>query len=235
MKDVNLDSLLKQYINNTLHNTYTAIPCKVTATESLAEQRISVQPIINKITPSGEEQIQPILQSVPVVFPGSSTSQFSFPVSIGDTVLCVFSQRSLDRFKLGGNDLHRPLNFRKFSRNDAIAIPGLFPFQSAANNPSNRSLEHSVEDAVVTHNIGGNECEVRLKASGEVIVNAATKVTVNAAQETVINAEKVVINCDVEVNGKVEATNDVVGNGISLTHHTHGGVDTGPGSTQPPN
>lgn len=237
MQDIGLDSVINQYLNNTLKSIYTAIPCKVTSTEDIAQQRINVQPIINRIKPDNTEQEQPILQAVPVVFPGSSTSQFSFPINVGDTVLCVFSQRSLDRFKLGAKDVHRPADFRKFSRNDAIAIPGLFPFTDAVNNPSTRSLSHSTGDAVLTHNIGsGSECEVRLKASGQVIVNSSGDTTVNAVGgEAVINADKATVNCDLQVNGSINATKDVVGNGISLTHHTHGGVQTGSGSTQPPN
>lgn len=39
----------------------------------------------------------------------------------------------------------------------------------------------------------------------------------------------------VNVTGQINASVDVVGGGISLKTHTHGGVDTGGGSTAPPN
>lgn len=189
MDNIGIEGLLRQYINNSVKGLFTALPCRVTSVAGLAQQRINVQPIINKIKTSDEELEQPIIQNVPLIFPGSSSSQFTFPINVGDTVLCVFSQRSLDRFKLGAKTPHRPVDLRKMSRNDAIAIPGLFPFQDALNNPSNRSLSHSTQDAVVTHNIGsGSECEVRLKPSGDVIINSPTTVQVNC-QDAEVNAE----------------------------------------------
>lgn len=244
MQDVGLNSLLNQYISNTFNKVYTALACKVTDNSQIGQQRISVQPITNKVTPDGESLEQPVLQSVPLIFPGSSSSQFTFPVAVGDVVLCVFSQRTLDSFKLGSKDLHKPKNLRKFSRNDAVAIPGLFPFSEAPNNPSQRSLSHSTDDAVVTHNIGsGSECEVRLQASGGVVVNSSSTVEVNCQNAQVNADENVTVDTpetfftgDVFVEGKVAAEKDVTANnGISLTYHTHGGVKGGSSNTMPPN
>ena len=281
MRQIGLDSIINQYINNNLKRAFTAIPCRVTSVNNMGQQRINVQPIINIVKTSDEELEHAIIQNVPVVFPGSSTSQFSFPVNVGDTVLCVFSQRSLDRFKLGAKNPHRPIDLRKMSRNDAVAIPGLFPFEDAVNNPSKRSLGHSTEDAVVTHNIGtGNECEVRLKPSGDVIINSPTTVQVNcqdaevnAENSTTVNTSTANINASssvtidsptttvtgemlvqgtftftsgmvgsgsaggatASITGSMDVTDDVVGGGVSLKSHTHGGVQTGPGNTGVPN
>ncbi len=281
MRQIGLDSIINQYINNNLKRAFTAIPCRVTSVNNMGQQRINVQPIINIVKTSDEELEHAIIQNVPVVFPGSSTSQFSFPVNVGDTVLCVFSQRSLDRFKLGAKSPHRPIDLRKMSRNDAVAIPGLFPFEDAANNPGKRSLSHSTQDAVITHNIGtGSECEVRLKPSGDIIINSPTTVQVNcqeaevnAENSTTVNTSTANINASssvtidsptttvtgemlvqgtftftsgmvgsgsaggatASITGSMDVTDDVVGGGVSLKSHTHGGVQTGPGNTGAPN
>lgn len=45
---------------------------------------------------------------------------------------------------------------------------------------------------------------------------------------------KVTINADITVNGKVTASGDVMGSGISLSGHTHSGVQAGGSSTGKP-
>lgn len=188
MEGLSLEGLLRQYTANSTAKMFTAIPGRVVGTPNLDQQRIDVQILVNKVTTDDVSRKHPTLLNVPLIFPGSQSSQFSFPVVSGDTVMLVFSQRSIDRFKLGAKTTHTPLDFRKYSRNDAVAIPGLFPFEDAVNNPSKHSLTHSTADTVVTHNIGtGAECEVRLKASGDVIINSPGKVEVNC-QESVVNA-----------------------------------------------
>lgn len=37
------------------------------------------------------------------------------------------------------------------------------------------------------------------------------------------------------VNGNIEVTGDVIASGVSLVHHTHGGITPGPASTGEPN
>lgn len=196
METLGLEGLLTQYISNSINNIFTAMPAQVVRVVSLGEQRVDVRPLVNRVKPDDMDSEHPVILSVPLVFPGSSTSQFSFPVGEGDTVLCVFSQRSIQRFKMGGTEPHRPIDLSKYSRNDAVAIPGLYSFGNAPNNPGNRSLGHSVDDAVISHNIGsGSECEVRLSSDGSIIINAPSNmVNVNCKSSTVTAEEEVVID-----------------------------------------
>ena len=59
-------------------------------------------------------------------------------------------------------------------------------------------------------------CYVELKQSGEVIINAPAGLTVNG---------------NISVSGGINASNDIVGGGISLDNHTHTCPD---GETSPP-
>jgi hypothetical protein len=189
-------------------NTNTAIPCVIlTVHSNLQDQRVDVQPLINKIFPDGSTVAHPPILNVPLIFPSSKTSAFTFPVDKGDTVLCVFSQRGLDTFKAGGGLPTKPTDFRKHDRRDAMAIPGLSPFSNAINNPKQRTHSHSTKDAVIAHNIGtAAECEVRLKPDGKIVANSPVKVEVNAP-DTVINSTTATVNAtDVAVN----ATSTVV-------------------------
>jgi phage baseplate assembly protein gpV len=262
VEGISIEGLLNQYSKNSTNAMFTSIPGRVVGTPNLAEQRVDVQILVNKVTTDNVSREHTVLLNVPLVFQGSQSSQFSFPVVSGDTVLLVFSQRSIDRFKLGGKEPHTPADFRKYSKNDAMALPGLFSFTDAINNPSKRTLSHSTDDAVVSHNIGtSNECEVRLKASGGIVINApGNQVTVNCDTSTVnadtsseVNTQSATINAssattinspDTNVTGNlniqghlnfVGATGsaDVVASDKSLVSHTHTG-DSG-GSTSPPN
>ncbi|MBG23770.1 MAG: hypothetical protein CMF22_10645 [Idiomarinaceae bacterium] len=112
-----------------------------------------------------------------------------------------------------------------------MAIPGLFGFPDAVNNPSKRSLSHSTDDTVMSHNIGTSaECEVRLTKGGDVIINApGNKVEVNC-QESVVNTSTAEINAsssttidspsttvtgDMLVQGTFTYTSGMIGSGTA--------------------
>lgn len=242
MEQQDLPSLLNQYATNKVNGMFTSMPCVVVGNPNLEEQRVDVRPLVNKITTDNKSREHPVIMGVPLIFPGSESSQFSFPVRVGDTVLCVFSQRSIARFKMGSKTPSDPMDFGKYSKNDAMAIPGLFTFPDARNNPNKRSLSHSVDDTVMTHNIGtSSECEVRLKSSGDVIINSPSKVEVNC-EESVINASSSVtvdtpvasFTGDVNIAGTLTVDVDTVTAGISFVGHKHTGVTSGSSNTGGP-
>jgi hypothetical protein len=69
----------------------------------------------------------PVIRDVPVVFPGSGGRRIKFPVSVGDYVLLVFSDDSLEQWLARGGEVD-PLDDRHHHLADAIAIPGIMPF-----------------------------------------------------------------------------------------------------------
>lgn len=238
MEGLSLEGVLRQYINNSVNGLFTSMPGRVEKVVDLGEQRVDVQLLIDRVTPDDGVLKHPVILSVPLVFPGSKSSQVSFPVAVGDTVLCIFSQRSIDRFLLGANNNHRPIDFRKYSRNDCMAIPGLFSFPSAVNQPDKRTLAHSTDDTVVSHNIGtAQECEVRLKPSGDIIINSPTQVqvncdtaevnaqtsttvntqtaTINASSSTTIDSPSTTVTGDMLVQGTFTYTSGMVGSGTA--------------------
>ena len=171
MRELSLPSILEDFFNYKTAEMYTSIPCRViTVRVDLHDQRVDVQPLTNRILPDKTVKEQPPILNVPVIFPASKTAAMTFPVDVGDTVLCVFSQRSTDGFKAGsGASTYTAQDKRRFSIRDAIAIPGLFPFEAAVNNPAKRKWTHSTRDMVLVNNIGKEtECEFRLKANGDI-------------------------------------------------------------------
>lgn len=171
MRELSLDLVLEEFFNYKMSSVYTAIPCRVvTVRSSLEDQRVDVQPLPNRRLPDETFKEHSTILNVPVVFPASKKASLTFPIDVGDVVLCVFSQRATDSFKgSSGAKTYTPQDRRKFDIKDAIAIPGLFPFKDAINNPSKRKWTHSTRDLVIVNNIGqGTECEIRLKDNGNI-------------------------------------------------------------------
>lgn len=241
MQDISLTEVLGQAFEFHASSMYTAIPCVVIGVHSnLSSAKVDVQPSVNDLyADSVSVEHAPIL-SVPVIFPSSKTSALTFPVNVGDTVLCVFSQRGMDNFKLGDGSPTAPSDFRKFDKRDAVAIPGLFPFSKSPNDSGNRKLPHSTTDMVMAHNLGGNEVEVRLKANGDVLIKSPTTVTVEC-KDAVVNSDTATLTVpdttwtgDMTFNGNITQNGIFVLDGINMNTHIHGGVATGPSKTSIP-
>lgn len=221
-----LEQVLSESFDYQVGRLFTAIPA-IIVNVNLSLQTVDLKIALTQRYYDDEDTEYPVLLGVPLLFQASKTSAITFPVAIGDTVLAVFCQRSIDTFKSGSGQITSPSDYRMYSARDAVAIPGLFPFALARNNPNARSLPHSTSDTVVTHNIGtGSEAEVRIKASGEVSITSPLKVTVTAPTSEFTG--------DVTVGGTLTAGTDVLTNGISLKTHRHGGVTTGGGTTATP-
>ncbi len=103
------------------------------------ERRASIKPLIKRKYLDGQISTLPIIVDVPVVFPGTDKVGFQFPIKKGDKVLIVFSQRSLDQYLSNGGDVD-PLDTRKFDLSDAVAIPGLYPFNKNGFADNNEDL-----------------------------------------------------------------------------------------------
>lgn len=171
MEEFDLQTALDDFVDYKTSMMYIALPCRVvTVRVNLEDQRVDVQPLPNKKIPDGTFEEQSTILNVPVVFPASKKASMTFPIDVGDIVLCIFSQRSLDSFKAStGAQTYTPQTDRRFSSKDAIAVPGLFPFKDAINDPAKRKWSHSTRDLVIVNNIGeGTECEFRLKDNGNI-------------------------------------------------------------------
>lgn len=204
-----IDDFVATQFQIEMANVSTAIPCVVTNVHGdFGDQRVDVQPAINDLFKDGTSEQQPQILSVPVVLPGSNTSLVSFPINVGDTVLCVFSQRSLDNFKISNGLPTPPNDYRKFSDQDAIAIPGLRTFARSMNKVAIRKFPHDPSsDLVVAHNVGsGTEVMIQMKQNGDMIVNTDFNVIVNSLTAEINAREKVTINSP-QMDVNVDTTN----------------------------
>jgi hypothetical protein len=106
---------------------YTALPGAIVSFDS-GTNKASVQVLIEEAftDENGNRKTAtiPVINEVPVVFPGSGGVRIKFPISVGDTCLIVFSSASLDKW-LSAGKLVDPIEDHAHDVNDAICIPGL--------------------------------------------------------------------------------------------------------------
>lgn len=237
MSSDGMQELLNSATNTALNNLYTAIPCiVVNVRDDLNTQMVDVQPTINQKLVDNTVKERSVILGVPVIFPASKSSAFTFPIEKGDTGLLVFSMRNLDAWKAGRGYPATPLNAAKFDKGDAIFIPGLQPPSEAVNDPAKRLWPHSTKDTVVSHNIGtSQEVELRLKANGNLEINSNGHVKVTSQSAEVVTESLVIDATNTQWLGNVEwAGSTFTFNGIPFNTHRHVGVTPGNGTSAGP-
>lgn len=126
-----LASVILAAIESRVGQIYTALPGRVTSYDA-SDRSANVQLIIRDAytDEQGVRQTEqyPLLQHVPVMFPGSGPYSITWPIAVDDTVLVVFSHSSLDRWLANGGDDVDPADDRRHTLSDAVAIPGLRDF-----------------------------------------------------------------------------------------------------------
>jgi len=137
----------------------TSLPGEIVSYD-FKKRQPSIKPLIKKKFLNDDTLALPIINNVPVIFPGTSKIGMHFPLRKKDSVLIVFSQRSLDKWLESGKDVD-PQDTRKFDLTDAVAIPGLNSF-----NKSNFATNN--EDIVIAN----NKEKITLKANGDIEMGA---------------------------------------------------------------
>ncbi len=172
---------------------FTAMPGQVesyNATLGLA----NIQPgIKRKFIKDNETVNLPIINNVPVVFPRSGQAALTFPLKKGDSVLLVFSQRSLDNWKLAGGVVEAG-DPRHHDLSDAFAIPGGYP--------KVEPLVGVDPDNVVLQNGVANKVTVK---------SNAVELTTGIGKFTVDNAGKITLgNGSVDLLGLIDQLIDAI-------------------------
>ena len=240
--------LFKHGLNSSI---YTSLPAEVISTDTYeSEQTVDVKPLINKVYEDGVILALPAILAVPVVLPGAGNGVLTFPVKVGDTVLIVFSMRSLDEWLEGDGTSRTPVDVRTHYHNDAIAIPGLCTKKSHLT-PSTTDVELKflAEDKSVLSSIKmkpGGDLTVDTKkdlvatvggsanvtATGNATISA-TNVNVTATTTTTITSPVINLVGNVNVTGNLGVTGTALNNGVNIGEtHTHTQANDSAGDTQ---
>lgn len=156
--------IFRASVFSVLNNCHTAMPGIITSYNA-STNKATIQPALNKAFLSGEKPL-PILENVPIMFPGGSGFNVTFPVNAGDYVLLIFCERSIDLWKSVGGQV-TPDDPRKFHLSDAIAIPGLQDFRGDFSDRNNTDF---------TISFGGST--IRIEPSGAVIIETGSTVAI---------------------------------------------------------
>lgn len=189
------DIFTRLFIHNLNSSVYTAMPATIVNTSTFAtEQTVDVKPLINKIYDDGVVLSFPNILAVPVVFPSSGGGLLSFPVENGDTVLIVFSMRSLDDWLEGNGSIATPTDVRTHHINDAVAIPGLYTKRS--------HLKPNPTDIQLKLIKGGEQLSsVNLKPNGDMTIDTQKDVTITATGNiNLVSSSDINIGADGAVN-----------------------------------
>jgi hypothetical protein len=139
-----------------LINARVAGPAKVVKFNS-ALQRVDVQLTIQQII-NGENVSHTVLFDLPLVFPTAGGFSITFPVSIDDEVLILYSDRCIDGW-LESGEVSRQITHRAHDISDGFAIVGV---KSEPN-----AIQGYSEDHLEIRDDSGNQA-IRLNSDGKI-------------------------------------------------------------------
>lgn len=117
---------VRTIIDDRLRRVNTALPGEVQAYDATTREA-EVKPLVKEKYADDRTLDLPVIPHVPVVMPASASAGLSLPIGVGDIVLLLFAQRSLDNWAQLGGTVEAG-DIRMHSLSDAIAVAGLFDF-----------------------------------------------------------------------------------------------------------
>lgn len=197
---ISLDNALKSFWDLNAKEMNTALPATVLAFDA-TKQQVTVQPTIKAVVKddTSQEKIfnrlgnkigvkhveMPAIEGVPVQYMRAGTFSITVPITVGDTGLLVFTQRSISRWiKEGGIAKQEDLNL--FAYSNAIFLPFVPSEINADASYSSTALEIKAGSDKISLD-GSN---VSITTSGNVTVDAGGNAEINATQAD-INADTV--------------------------------------------
>lgn len=231
-KRTQLETVIQTAINSMLKEVHTCLPAVVEEVNH-STQLIKAQTTIKRKL-KGELVDLPVLVDVPIRYLRSNTFSFTFPIEVGDYVLLIFAERSIDTWLQNGG-FQNPSDIRKFSLSDAFAFPMMYPNNDVIPNFDNTNLEIKTNSGSTKIIIKASE-DVEIITTGEVKADCNTAI-VNATTKVDITTPKVTITGDLEVTGKIDspvinASSTMSVNSKDIETHIHSQPNDGGGDIE---
>lgn len=185
---------------------------------------VSVKPMVDGFTGGGDRIPSGVISGVPVWRLQRGASAVIMPPVVGDIGLIAICDRDITAVK-ATKDAALPGSNRTHSYSDAIYLGGVLNAEPSQYVKFANDGIDIVSPLVVQ--VNGNT----------VVVNADEKISLNAP---IIEANGQLTQGsgsfagNATFGGTLTATGEITGNGIHLSTHKHGGVQTGSGSTGTP-
>lgn len=217
-----LTDIIHRHILDALSDTHTSLVGKVVKVDATT---IDIQPVTNLVY-KGKDLKLPVFSKVPPVFMQGGGSYTAHPIAVGDYALIVFTERSFDRWYAGVDDA-RPPEFRMHDYSDGFAIVGINPELSAITIPTvithigDTYQEGDYEHLGNRTQTGDHTQTGNMTITGDLTVDGDITCTGTLTVPTIMTSS-------------ITASVGVSIAGIDFGTHTHGGVQTGTGSTGGP-
>lgn len=217
------EEMIRSAIDQAMTRMWTSAPGRVVSYNA-AKQTASIQVTVKSFVkqPDGTQKAVdlPILEEVPVQFPGAGGQTMTFPVKPGDECVITFMSRAADAQQQSGGD-QQPTDASTHSLSHPRAMLG---FRS---NP--RALQNVSTDATEVRSDDGN---TKISLSGEAGVGISTdkQVGITAANGVAIGGGA----GETTINGTVRIIGELIVNDIVFSTHKHSGVTPGGGNSGVP-
>lgn len=187
---------IARMIENRVSSIHTSIPAVVESYD-YKSQTAEVTPAVKRLLANGDIITLPKIVEVPVLFPSSGDALIHWPITRGDTVLLVFSERQIDEFVRSGK-ISKPSQTRKHSLTDAVAISGILPTNKT-------SKAENADDLIITR----GDSKIVIKKNGDVEISGGQiKLGSGILQKLIKESFQSVFNSHTHIsNGAGVATN----------------------------
>ena len=204
---------------------WTSAPGKVVKYNA-EKQTISVQLLVKSFVkqPDGSQKAVeiPVLEDVPVQFPGGGGQSMTFPVKPGDEVLVIFTSRSPDSWQQsgGGESGEVPTDAGMHNLSSGFASLGYRSNPKALKDVSTTETQLRSDDGKTVVGLSGSGINVKTDQSVSVDAAAGVSMTGGAG--------------NINFSGTLKVTGEIELNGIPLSTHKHTGVTPGGGTSAGP-
>lgn len=178
-----IEEMLDFIFEQQFKKIYTSIPAIVDSYNS-STKRANVVPALNRVYTDGSIKSLPVVIDVPVVFPSGGGFTVTMPITKGDSVLLVFSQRGLTNFKKTFAQA-TPDDDSLLSLKDAVAISGFGALNITPTSSTGATIQdNDGENAVI---VESGRVEIK-KSSNTLTINDSQMQAVIGGATLTLNA-----------------------------------------------
>lgn len=180
MNDVNMSDVLTRWLTGRLETVHTMIPATVQSYEGHKTRRAVVVPSVHWRSTSGAVVPYSPVAGVPVVFPSTSRFSMVFDLKQGDTGMLLVAESAMGNWLGGDGKAQEAEDASRFTLNDAIFIPGLFPYATvpAIDAPNDGAYMAYEGTSIEFKASGGLKIKGNLEVEGDTAITG--KVTASA-------------------------------------------------------
>lgn len=126
--------VLDRWLESRFEGMHTCLPAKVESYD-FATRKATVLPLVNLRMSSGAILEMPSISGVPVMLPSAAGWSLVGPIASGDSGIILISEASIGAWLDGQGQQVDPEDETRFSLQDAIFLPGLWPYSAVPSQP----------------------------------------------------------------------------------------------------